>query len=144
MAWYATNGVLIIGKTYKVGIYVRLSKENSRDEESLSIENQKLILIKHVRDNGWELIEIYSDDGFSGANQDRPALQKMLQDVKDGYINTILIKDLSRLGRNYLDMGHLSEVFLPEHGCELISLAEKVDDMVALRNIFNEHLRVYP
>jgi len=126
-------------KIYKVGIYARLSKENARDEESLSIENQKLILTKHVRDNGWDLVEIYCDDGFSGANQDRPALQKMLQDVKEGYINTILIKDLSRLGRNYIDMGHLAEEFLPEHNCELISLAENIDDMVALRNIFNEH-----
>ena len=112
-------------KAYKVGIYVRLSKENARDEESLSIENQKFILTKHVRDNGWELVAIYCDDGFSGVNQDRPVLQRMLQDVKGGYINTILIKDLSRLGRNYLDMGHLAEVFLPEHGCELVSLAEK-------------------
>lgn len=126
-------------KIYKVGIYARLSKENARDEESLSIENQKFILTKHVRDNGWELVEIYCDDGFSGANQDRPALQKMLQDVKEGYINTILIKDLSRLGRNYLDMGYLAEEFLPKHSCELISLAENIDDMVALRNIFNEH-----
>lgn len=126
-------------KTYKVGIYVRLSKENARDEEeSLSIENQKLILTKHVRDKGWELIEIYRDDGFSGVNQDRPALQKMLQDIKEGHINTILIKDLSRLGRNYLDMGYLAEEFLPKYDCELISLAENIDDMVVFRNIFNE------
>lgn len=125
-------------KIHKVGIYVRLSKEDSREEESLSVENQKVLLVKHVQDNGWELIEIYCDDGFSGVNQERPALQKMLQDVKEGYINTILIKDLSRLGRNYLDVGNLAEIFLPEHGCELISLSEKVDEMTVFYNWFNE------
>ena len=125
-------------KIYKVGIYVRLSKEDSREEESLSVENQKVLLAKHVQDNGWELVEIYCDDGFSGVNQERPALQKMFQDVREGYINTILIKDLSRLGRNYLDVGNLAEVFLPEHNCELISLSEKVDEMIVFYNWFNE------
>ena len=125
-------------KQYKVGIYVRLSKEDSRSGESISIENQKLMLTKHVNEMGWELREIYQDDGFSGTNQNRPAFQRMIADVKEGYINTILIKDLSRLGRNYLEVGNLAEVFLPEHGCELISLNEKLDDMMVFRNWFNE------
>ena len=79
-----------------------------------------------------------ADDGFSGTNQKRPAFQRMIADVKSGFINTILIKDLSRLGRNYLEVGNLAEVFLPEHGCELISLNEKLDDMMVFRNWFNE------
>ena len=122
----------------KVGIYVRLSNEDARAGESVSIENQKLLLTKHVRENGWELIEIYVDDGFSGTNQNRPALQKMLRAAENGYINTVLIKDLSRLGRNYLEVGNLAEVFLPDHGCELISLNEKVDEMLVFRNWLNE------
>jgi len=122
----------------KVGVYVRLSKEDSRAGESVSIENQKLMLVKHVKEMGWNLVEVYQDDGFSGTNQNRPAFQKMLADVKVGIINTVLIKDLSRLGRNYLDVGNLAEVFLPEHGCELISLNEKLDDMMVFRNWFNE------
>jgi len=125
-------------KHYKVGVYVRLSKEDSRTAESVSIENQKLMLTKHVIEKGWELQEIYQDDGFSGTNQNRPAFQRMIADVKSGYINTILIKDLSRLGRNYLEVGNLAEVFLPEHGCELISLNEKLDEMMVFRNWFNE------
>ena len=125
-------------KTYKVGVYVRLSKEDSRAEESVSIENQKLMLTKHVKEMGWELQEIYQDDGFSGTNQNRPAFQRMIADVRQGLINTILIKDLSRLGRNYLEVGNLAEVFLPGHGCELISLNEKLDDMMVFRNWFNE------
>ena len=125
-------------KVYKVGVYVRLSKEDSRVGESISIENQKLMLTKYVEEKGWELREIYQDDGFSGTNQNRPAFQRMIADIKQGYINTILIKDLSRLGRNYLEVGNLAEVFLPEHGCELISLNEKIDDMMVFRNWFNE------
>lgn len=125
-------------KEYKVGIYIRLSNEDARAGESVSVENQKLLLTKHVREQGWELCEIYCDDGFSGTNQNRPSLQRMLADVKTGFINTVLIKDLSRLGRNYLEVGNLAEVFLPQYGCELISLTEKVDDMMVFRNWFNE------
>ena len=121
-------------KERKVGIYVRLSNEDARAGESLSVEHQKLMLIKHVEDHGWDLVEIYCDDGFSGTNQNRPGLQAMLRDVRQGLINTLLIKDLSRLGRNYLEVGNLAEVFLPEHGCELISLNEKVDEMMVFRN----------
>ena len=127
-----------MAKKYRVGVYVRLSKEDSRAGESVSIENQKLMLTKYVKEMGWELAEVYQDDGFSGTNQNRPDFQRMLSDVKEGYINTILVKDLSRLGRNYLDVGNLAEVFLPEYGCELISLNEKLDDMVVFRNWFNE------
>ncbi|MCL2169598.1 MAG: recombinase family protein [Defluviitaleaceae bacterium] len=125
-------------KTYKVGIYARLSKEDTRSEESVSIENQKLLLVKHVKEMGWELVEIYQDDGFSGTNQNRPALQRLLEDVKTGRINTVLIKDLSRLGRNYLEVGNFSEVLLPQYGCELVSLNEKIDEMAVFRNWFNE------
>jgi DNA invertase Pin-like site-specific DNA recombinase len=122
----------------KVGIYVRLSKEDDRAGESVSIENQKLMLTKYVQDNSWSLYEIYCDDGLSGTNQNRPALQKMLEDIRQKHINTVLIKDLSRLGRNYLEVGNLAEVFFPEHGVELISLSEKVDEMMVFRNWFNE------
>ena len=96
------------------------------------------MLTKHAKEMGWKLVEIYADDGFSGTNQNRPGLQRMLHDVKQGRINTLLIKDLSRIGRNYLDVGNLAEVTLPEYGCELISLNEKIDDMMFIRNWFNE------
>ena len=125
-------------KVKRVGIYARLSNEDTRSGESVSIENQKLLLVKHVKDMGWELVEIYQDDGFTGTNQNRPALQRLLKDVQEGHINTVLIKDLSRLGRNYLDVGNLAEVFFPQHGCELISLNEKLDEMAVFRNWFNE------
>jgi DNA invertase Pin-like site-specific DNA recombinase len=82
-----------MAKEYKVGIYVRLSNEDSRAGESVSVENQKFMLLKHVKEMGWELTEIYQDDGFSGTNQNRPAFQRMMADVKQGHVNTILIKD---------------------------------------------------
>ena len=129
---------MAINKEQKVGIYVRLSNEDARAGESVSIENQKLMLTKHVKEMGWELVEIYQDDGFSGTNQNRPGLQRMIHDVKQKRINIVLIKDLSRLGRNYLDVGNLAEVTLPEYGCELVSLNEKIDDMMFIRNWFNE------
>ena len=125
-------------KERKVGIYVRLSKEDGRAEESVSIENQKLMLEKYVQEKKWKLYDTYQDDGFSGTHQNRPAFQRMIADVKASHINTILIKDLSRLGRNYLEVGNLAEVFLPAHDCELISLNEKLDDMMVFRNWFNE------
>jgi DNA invertase Pin-like site-specific DNA recombinase len=96
----------------RVGAYARLSLEDSRAGESVSIENQKLMLTKHAKEQGWKLVEIYCDDGFSGTNQNRPALQRMLHDIKQKRINTLLVKDLSRLGRNYLEVGNLAEVTL--------------------------------
>ncbi len=82
-----------MAKDHKVGIYVRLSQEDSRAGESVSVENQKLMLTKHVKEMGWELKEVYVDDGWTGTNQNRPAFQRMMADVKQGFINTILIKD---------------------------------------------------
>ncbi|MDL2233096.1 recombinase family protein [Ruminococcaceae bacterium OttesenSCG-928-L11] len=125
-------------KEHRVGIYARLSNEDKRAGESVSIENQVLMLTAHVKSQGWELVEVYRDDGFSGTNQNRPALQQMLADVRRGRINVVLIKDLSRLGRNYLEVGTLQEEFFPDHGCELISYTEKMDEMAVFRNFFNQ------
>ena len=78
---------------YNAGIYVRLSQEDMRAGESLSIENQKLILTKYVKEQGWNLIDIYVDDGFSGTSFDRPGVQRLLDDAKVGKINLIICKD---------------------------------------------------
>ena len=78
---------------YNVGIYVRLSQEDMRAGESLSIENQKLILTKYVKEQGWNLYDIYIDDGYSGTDFDRPGVQRLLDDAKNGNINIILCKD---------------------------------------------------
>ena len=78
--------------TYNAGIYVRLSKDDERAGESLSIENQKLILSKYVAEQGWNLVDIYVDDGYSGTSFDRPAVTRLLEDAKAGKINLIIVK----------------------------------------------------
>ena len=94
---------------YNAGIYVRLSQQDMRAGESLSIENQKLILTKYVKEQGWNLIDIYVDDGYSGTDFDRPGVQRLLDDVKVGKINLIICKDLSRFGRNYIEVGRYAD-----------------------------------
>ena len=92
--------------SYNVGIYVRLSQEDMREGESLSIENQKKMLTDYVSQQaGWNLVGIYEDDGYSGTNFDRPGVRQLLDDAKSGKINLILCKDLSRFGRNYIEVG---------------------------------------
>ena len=134
-----------MGKTdYKAGLYVRLSKDDLRAGESVSIENQRLLLTNHCNEEGWEIKDTYVDDGWSGTNFQRPAFQRMMQDVRDGRINLIIVKDLSRLGRNYIEVGKLTEDTLPGLGCRFIALNDSVDtmmgdnDMAVYRNLFNE------
>ena len=90
---------------YKVGMYLRLSRDDERAGESLSIENQRRILTNHISEQGWTLYDEYVDDGFSGTDFNRPGVQRMLDDAKTGKINLIICKDLSRFGRNYIQVG---------------------------------------
>ena len=136
---------MISGKTYMVGIYVRLSKDDEREGESLSVENQKSLLTKHVEGQpDWTLHEIYVDDGWSGTNFQRPSFQRMLEDAKSGVINLILCKDLSRFGRNYIEVGQFTDYIFPAIGCRFVALNDNVDtihsdnDIMAYKNLFNE------
>ena len=83
----------MIEKTYNVGIYCRLSNDDERDGESVSIENQKLLLQRYVREQGWNEIDVYIDDGYSGTNFQRPGVQRLIADAKAKRINVILVKD---------------------------------------------------
>ncbi len=94
-----------------VGLYLRLSHDDERAGESLSIENQRSILLKYVEEKGWEIYDIYIDDGISGTTFERPGVQRLLDDAKNGIINTIIVKDLSRFGRNYIQVGNTSIIF---------------------------------
>lgn len=134
-------------KTYYVGIYVRLSNEDERAGESVSIENQKSLLTKYAKKQGWIVTEVYCDDGYSGTNFDRPAFQRMLADIKDGRINLVIVKDLSRLGRNHVLVGQFTEQILPAFGCRFIALNNNIDtldrdsnnnDLMGFLNLFNE------
>ena len=132
---------------YNAGIYVRLSQEDMRAGESLSIEHQKNILTKYVKEQGWNLIEVYVDDGFSGTNFDRPGVQKLLDDAKTGRINLIIVKDLSRFGRNYIEVGQYIDYIFPMNNIRFIALNDNVDtanrdsnamEMMPIINLFNE------
>ena len=87
-------------KNYIAGIYLRLSRDDERAGESLSIENQKILVTKYVKEKGWEIKDVYVDDGYSGTNFDRPGVKRLLDDAKEGEINTIVVKDLSRFRRS--------------------------------------------
>lgn len=133
--------------TYNAGIYVRLSQEDMRAGESLSIENQKLILTKYVDEQGWNLIDTYVDDGYSGTDFNRPAVTRLLDDAKMGKINLIIVKDLSRFGRNYIQVGQYIDYIFPTYNIRFIALNDNVDtlnanstamDMMPIMNVFNE------
>lgn len=132
---------------YNVGIYVRLSKDDLRAGESLSIENQKLILTKYVQEQGWNIIDIYVDDGYSGTSFERPGVKQLLDDAQNGKINLIIVKDLSRFGRNYIQVGQYIDYIFPLHNVRFIALNDNVDtinqnstamDMMPIMNVFNE------
>ena len=132
---------------YNAGIYVRLSQEDERAGESLSIENQKLILTKYVAEQGWTLVDVYVDDGYSGTDFNRPAVTQLLEDAKNGKINLIICKDLSRFGRNYIEVGQYVDYIFPTYNIRFIALNDNVDtanqnsaamDMMPIVNIFNE------
>lgn len=132
---------------YNAGIYVRLSQEDMRAGESLSIEHQKLILTKYVREQGWNLVDTYVDDGFSGTDFNRPSVQRLLSDAQTGRINLIICKDLSRFGRNYIEVGQYIDYIFPLHSIRFIALNDNVDtanrdsnamEMMPVINLFNE------
>ena len=131
----------------KAGIYLRLSKDDERAGESLSIENQRRILEKYVAEQGFELIDCYIDDGYSGTSFDRPGVQRLLEDAKTGRINVIIVKDLSRFGRNYIEIGQYTDYLFPMYNIRFIALGDNVDsanaesagmDMMPIMNVFNE------
>lgn len=134
-------------KKYIVGIYVRLSRDDERAGESLSIENQKILVTKYVKEQGWTIKEIYVDDGYSGTNFERPGIKRLLDDAKSGEINTIVVKDLSRFGRNYIMCGQYIDYVFPSFGIRFVAIEDRIDtaskdtsamDMMPIMNVFNE------
>ena len=130
---------------YNVGIYCRLSRDDERTGESVSIENQKIMLSRYVQEQGWNLYAAYCDDGVSGTTFDRPMFNQMIADARAGKINLILCKDLSRLGRDYIEAGRYTDIVFPSMGCRFIALNDGVDTihknnemLVILKNVMND------
>lgn len=133
-------------QNYTAGIYCRLSSEDSAEHESMSIGNQKAMLSDYVKRQGWEVGDIYIDDGYSGTNFERPDFKRMIGDIENGKINMVVVKDLSRLGRNYIMCGQYTEIYFPEKGVRFIAVNDNVDtinntgsmDITPFKHILND------
>ena len=118
---------------YKAGIYIRLSEADegkSYESESESVLNQRNILMNFIKEKGFIFVDEYVDDGYSGTTFDRPGFQRLIEDVKVGRINLVIVKDLSRLGRDHILTGYYVETFFPENGIRFISMLEGYDNAV--------------
>ena len=132
-------------ETVNVGIYCRLSRDDGNLGDSGSIQNQREFLTEYVIKNGWNLVNIYIDDGYSGTNFDRPGFQKLISDIERKKINCVITKDLSRLGRNYVKSGYYLEEYFPKNKIRYIAVNDNYDtdietnnDFGPFKNIINE------
>ncbi len=143
---YQSNNFNSDVKTYDLvtALYCRLSRDDELDGESNSITNQKKILQKYADDHSFENCKFYIDDGISGTTFERPAFKEMIRDCEADRIGTILVKDMSRFGRNYLQVGYYTEMFFPENDIRFIAVNDGFDslkdndDFTPFRNIINE------
>ena len=125
-------------------LYCRLSQDDKQEGDSNSIINQKKILKKYALDRGYTNIQFYIDDGVSGTTFNRAGFQSMIADVEAGKVKRVIVKDMSRLGRDYLQVGMYTEIFFPEHDVHFIAVNDGVDsnqednEFTPFRNIINE------
>ena len=125
-------------------IYLRLSRDDNLEGESYSIGNQKKLLTKAAKDLGYSNIVTFIDDGVSGVTMNRPGFNDMMRQLEENRASALLVKELSRLGRNYIEVGRLMEEFFPEHDIRLVAVSDNIDtdegenEMAPIRNLFNE------
>ncbi len=126
-------------------LYLRLSRDDELQGESNSIKNQREMLTQYAKSKGYTNIQIYVDDGYSGTNFNRPDFKRMMERMEAGMIRRIIVKDMSRFGRNYLEVGYYTEVIFPEYDVQFIAVNDGVDsdnisdnDFTPFRNIMNE------
>ena len=132
---------------YNVGIYLRLSKDDGDNVESESITNQRKIIKDYIKENDdMILCEEYVDDGYSGANFNRPSFKKLIHDIETKRINMVITKNLARLGRNYIGVGNYIEKYFPDHGVRYLAILDNIDnflesasnDFMPIKSVFNE------
>ena len=127
-----------------VFLYERLSRDDNMDGESYSIGNQKKLLTKVAKEKGYTNLVHFFDDGISGVTMDRPGFADMIQQLEQGKAAAVFVKDLSRLGRNYIEVGRLTEEFFPNHDIRLVAVSDNIDtdegenELAPIRNLFNE------
>lgn len=126
-------------------LYCRLSREDDSSLESSSITNQKAMLTEFANSKGWNIFNVYVDDGYSGGNFDRPAFKQLIDDIENGHINILVTKDLSRLGRNYIEQGYYLEDYFPSKNVRYIAINDNYDsingddDIAPFKSIFNQY-----
>ena len=125
-------------------LYERLSRDDNLEGESYSIGNQKKLLTKVAKEKGYTNLVHFLDDGISGVTMDRPGFVEMMQQLEQGKASAVFVKDLSRLGRNYIEVGRLTEEFFPDHDIRLVAVSDNIDtaegenELAPIRNLFNE------
>ena len=135
-------------KIYNTALYCRLSLDDGSVGESGSIQTQKIILEEYAKMHGFKIYDVYVDDGYSGLNFNRPGFQRMIQDIQGGKINLVITKDLSRLGRNYIEVGNYIEQIFPLFNIRFIAINDSVDSfknptstntiLVPFKNLIND------
>ena len=140
-----SNAFQINPQALRAALYLRLSKDDDEgDGDSSSIQTQKAMLERYCEAQGWEIVAIYADDGYTGLNMSRPDLKRMLKAIERKQIDVVITKDLSRLGRNYIETGQLIEDFFPKNSVRYIALNDNVDtdkdnnEIVPFRNLLNQ------
>lgn len=134
----------MLNQVYKAGIYTRLSSDDGNQGDSSSVQTQKLMLEKFCHEQGFKGIEGYVDDCYSGLNFNRPSFQRMLNDIENGKINMVITKDLSRLGRDYIQCGYYTEIYFQSKKVRYIALNDNIDtakgdnDIAPFKNILND------
>ena len=131
-------------KEITAALYVRLSRDDNLEGDSYSIGNQKKLLTKIAKEKGYTNLLIFCDDGISGVTMERPGYKSMIEAIEDNKISAVFVKDLSRLGRNYIEVGRLTEEFFPEHDIRLVAVSDNIDtfegenELAPIKNLFNE------
>lgn len=125
-------------------LYCRYSRDDGQETENASITHQKALLKEYAENNGYPNLRYYVDDGYTGTNFNRPDFQRMMEDVENGIIETIVVKDMSRFGRNYILVGQYVELVLPQHHVRVIGVTDNYDsyntenDLFVFESIFAE------
>ena len=126
-------------------LYCRLSSDDDLEGDSNSIKNQKLLLSDYAKENKFRNIRFYIDDGYSGSNFERPAFKRLLNDVENGEISTVIVKDMSRFGRDHILVGYYTKYYFPDADVRFIAIFDQMDtetnpddDIIPFKNILNE------
>ena len=133
-------------KENTAALYVRLSRDDNLKGDSYSIANQKKLLTKVAKEKGYTNLLTFCDDGISGVTMNRKGYQDMIQAIEDNKVSAVFVKDLSRLGRNYIEVGKLTEEFLPDHDIRLVAVSDNIDtcegenELAPIKNLFNDNL----